>query len=158
MAVWTWREGDDGVRATLRFLSKVDFVPFFQSSFKRSKEGFKLHRIISYHTLLFSSDFWFLCAIEKINQSINQWNPKLTNKSFVFVGEGGVNNFRVALEDGRTCDWSTNRCILCVVCAPSAMVWRYLALPGWDNKHVSAPFSKVPRLYCAHKNRKSIWE
>ena len=27
----------------------------------------------SYHTLLFSSNFWILCAIESINQSINVW-------------------------------------------------------------------------------------
>ena len=39
MVVLTRREVDHGVRATLRFLSKVDFFPFFRSWFKRSKEG-----------------------------------------------------------------------------------------------------------------------
>ena len=38
------REVDDGVRATLRFLSEVDFFPFFRSWFKRSEEGFDPHR------------------------------------------------------------------------------------------------------------------
>ena len=43
MAVLTRREVDDGVRATLRFLSKVDFLPFFQSWFKGFKKGFNSH-------------------------------------------------------------------------------------------------------------------
>ena len=43
MAVLTRREVDGGVRAPLRFLSKVDLFPFFRSWFKRSKEGFDPH-------------------------------------------------------------------------------------------------------------------
>ena len=42
MAVLTRREVDEGVRATLRLLSKVDSCPFFRSRFKQSKEGFNL--------------------------------------------------------------------------------------------------------------------
>ena len=43
MAVLTRREVDDGVRATVRFLSKVQFFPFFRSWFKGSKEGLDPH-------------------------------------------------------------------------------------------------------------------
>ena len=43
MACLTRREVDDGVRATLKFLSKVDFLPYFRSWLKRSKEGSNLH-------------------------------------------------------------------------------------------------------------------
>ena len=43
MAVLTRREVDEGVRATLRFLSKAEFLPFFRSWFKRSKEGLHPH-------------------------------------------------------------------------------------------------------------------
>ena len=38
-----WREVDDGVKATLRFLSKVDFFPFFRSWLESSKEEFDPH-------------------------------------------------------------------------------------------------------------------
>ena len=40
MAVLTRREVDDGVRARLRLLSKVEFRPFFQCWLKGSKEEF----------------------------------------------------------------------------------------------------------------------
>ena len=43
MAVLTRKEVDDGVRATLRFLSKVEFIPIFRYWFKRSKEGLNPH-------------------------------------------------------------------------------------------------------------------
>ena len=43
MAVLTRREVDDGGRTTLGFLSKVDFLPFFRSWLKQSKEGFSPH-------------------------------------------------------------------------------------------------------------------
>ena len=39
MAVSTRREIDHGVRVTLRFFSKVEFLPLFRSWFKQSKEG-----------------------------------------------------------------------------------------------------------------------
>ena len=42
MAILTRREVDDGPRATLRFLSKVDSFPLFQSWFKGSEERFML--------------------------------------------------------------------------------------------------------------------
>ena len=40
MAVLTRRELDDGVKETLKFLSKVEFFPFFRSWFERPKEEF----------------------------------------------------------------------------------------------------------------------
>ena len=39
MAVLTQGDVVDGVKVTLRSLSKVDFFPFFRSWFKRAKEG-----------------------------------------------------------------------------------------------------------------------
>ena len=42
MAVLTRREVDDGVRATLRFPSRVDFFPFFRSWFYPHSELFKI--------------------------------------------------------------------------------------------------------------------
>ena len=43
MTALTRREVDDGMRATLRFLSKADFSPFFRYWLKQSKEGFNPH-------------------------------------------------------------------------------------------------------------------
>ena len=43
MAVLTQGEVDHDVRATVWFLSKVDFFPSFRSWFKGSKEGFDPH-------------------------------------------------------------------------------------------------------------------
>ena len=43
MAVLTRREVDHGVSATLRFLSKVEFFPFFRTWLKQFKEGFSPH-------------------------------------------------------------------------------------------------------------------
>ena len=43
MAVLTRRELDHGVRATLRFLSNLEFFPLFRSWLKRSKGGFDPH-------------------------------------------------------------------------------------------------------------------
>ena len=54
MALLTRREVEDGVRGTLRSLSKLDFFSFFRSWFKRSKEGFDLH---SEHLKIIESQF-----------------------------------------------------------------------------------------------------
>ena len=43
MAVLTRREVDQGVWVTLRFPSKVEFIPFFRSWLKRSKEELNPH-------------------------------------------------------------------------------------------------------------------
>ena len=43
MAVLTRRKVDHGIWAMLRFLSKIEFLLFFQSRSERSKEGFDPH-------------------------------------------------------------------------------------------------------------------
>ena len=82
MAVLIRREVDDGVRATLRFLSKVDFSPFFRSWFKRFTGESNLKR--GYFKTIEYQIWWI-------------------NLSFSFVKEG-VNSFRVTLVYG-LCDF-----------------------------------------------------
>ena len=75
MAVLTRREVDDGVRATLRFPSEVDFFPFFQSWFEQFKKGFNLHRE----------------HLEILESQIDWWIVRFRS------GRGSVNPFRVTL-------------------------------------------------------------
>ena len=66
MTVLTRREVDHDVWVTLRFLSKVEFIPFFRSWLKRSKEGSSTHR-----------------------EHLKKLDLKLINKTFVFNRKGG---------------------------------------------------------------------